>query len=113
MACDLRGEPPADRRAANSECYSNSFAVRHALFAFLSSHPRADRTAHAGAAEAAIAVGILGQILLVIILGEIERRGVANFGGDRPHPLGAERLVVSRFRRLGGGALFRRERIDS
>ena len=34
----------------------------------------ADRAAHAGAAVAAIAVGILGQVLLVIRFGVVERR---------------------------------------
>src|SRR5580658_5436577 len=100
-----------ERRTAN--CYSNSFAVRHALSVTLSSHPRADRAAHAGAAEAAIAVGIFRQILLVIALGEIERWGVADFGGDRPHPFGRERLGVGYFRRFGGGALLRRKRVDA
>ena len=37
----------------------------------------------AGAARPAITVRILGEILLVIILGEIERRRGFDFGGDR------------------------------
>src|SRR4029077_10767499 len=66
-----------------------------------------------GAAEAAIAVRIFGQILLVIILGEIKRRRIDDLGGDRPHPFGAERLLVGLLRRFGGRALLRRERIDA
>src|SRR3984957_13188031 len=79
----------------------------------LSSHPRADRAADAGAAEAAIAMGILRQILLVIILGEIKRRRLADFGGDRAHPFGRERLGVGGLGRFRGGVLLRRERIDA
>src|SRR5689334_10553032 len=52
----------------------------------------ANRAAHAGAAEAAVAVRILRQVLLVIVLGVVElgrgtdlgrNRAVAGFG-DRP-----------------------------
>ncbi len=34
-----------------------------------------DRAGHAGAAEAAVAAGVLGQVLLVVVLGEVERPG--------------------------------------
>src|SRR5579871_3426695 len=93
-------------------------AVSHSLLAIghslnLCRDPGADRTAHAGAAEAAIAVRILGQILLMVVLGEIERRRLADFGGDRPHALSGERFVVGGFRGFGGGALLRRERVDA
>src|SRR5882757_4180477 len=50
----------------------------------------ADRTAHAGAAEAAIAERILGEILLVVVLGVIERRRVEDFGGDGIMALGLD-----------------------
>src|ERR1700680_989548 len=46
-------------------------------------HGNARRAAHAGAAEPAIAHRVLGEILLMIILGEIERRRVDNLGGGR------------------------------
>ena len=36
-------------------------------------HTNTDRARHAGAAEAAIARRILGEVLLVIVLGEVER----------------------------------------
>ena len=39
----------------------------------------ADRTAHAGAAEAAVAVGVLGEVLLVVVLGVVELRAPARF----------------------------------
>src|SRR6478736_5982696 len=48
-----------------------------------------DRAGHAGTAEPAIAERVLGEILLVIVLGEIE------------------------FRRLGGLLLLRREGVDA
>src|SRR5947209_18996943 len=44
------------------------------------SHP--DRARHAGATEAAVAVRDLGQVLLVVVLGVIERRGVVDLRGD-------------------------------
>jgi hypothetical protein len=39
-------------------------------------NPEPDRAADAGAAQAAIAAWILGEVLLVIVLGAIERRSV-------------------------------------
>jgi len=53
----------------------------------------ADRAAHPGAAKAAIAMRVLGQVLLVVILGEVERRRIADFGGDRPMPSAASALA--------------------
>src|SRR6516164_1451792 len=106
----------ANGAIANGEWLSSPFAIRQpqcSLFASLRRNPRADRAAHAGAAEAAIAVRVLGQILLVIILGEVEWRRVEDLGGDRPHACGAERLLVSLLRGFGGGALLRSERVDA
>src|SRR5688500_9477968 len=62
----------------------------------------ADRTAHAGSAQAAVAAGVLRQVLLVIVLGVIELR--------RGHDLGSDPAIASRFelalervaRRFGG-----------
>src|SRR5258708_3538202 len=58
----------------------------------------ADRAAHAGAAQAAIAHRVLRQILLVIVLGKIERRRIEDFGGDRIEAPRFELLLVHRFR---------------
>src|SRR5579862_4495740 len=74
---------------------------------------RADRATHSSAAEAAIAVRIFCQILLVIVFGEIERRGVENFRSDQSHVLGRKRLAVRSLRGLGGGALLRRKGVDA
>src|SRR5262245_22479565 len=46
-------------------------------------HPGRHRTAEARAAQSAIAVRHLCEVLLVVVLGEIERRSIANLGGDR------------------------------
>src|SRR5262245_53642261 len=73
----------------------------------------ADRTADAGAAETAIAARVLRQILLVVVLGEIERRRVEDFGGDGVEAPRLEFLLVHRLRRLGGFALRRRGYIDA
>src|SRR5579885_875460 len=51
----------------------------------------ADGTGDAGAAEAAVAVRILREVLLVVVLGVVERPGLRDLGGD---------LAVARFREL-------------
>src|SRR5262245_34246385 len=65
----------------------------------------ADLAAHAGAAQPAIAGRVLGEILLVIVLGEVERRRIDDLGGDRRKALGAQRLLVRGLGGFGGGAL--------
>src|SRR5262249_10464351 len=42
----------------------------------------ADRAGNSGAAEPAVAAGVLGEILLVVVLGEVELRRVEDLGGD-------------------------------
>src|ERR1700679_2140051 len=61
---------------------------------------RGKRAGHAGPAQSAVACRILGQILLVIILGEIERTCRRDFGRDGVEALGRKRLLVSG---VGGG----------
>src|SRR5713101_4246368 len=70
-------------------------------------HGDADGAAHAGAAEPAIAHRVLGEILLMIILGEIERRRVADLGGDGSVAFSSQRLGVGGLRSLGSRALRR------
>src|SRR5262245_1541771 len=77
----------------------------------LARHP--DRTAHAGPAQATIARWVFRQILLVIVLGEVERRRIEDFRGDRTEAPGLELALVVRFRGLGGFALCGRERVDA
>ena len=52
-------------------------------------HADADGTGEAGAAEPAVAVRHLRQVLLVIVLGEVELRRVDDLGRDRPVAVGA------------------------
>src|SRR5512144_798896 len=73
----------------------------------------ADRTAHAGATQPTIAHRVLCQILLVVVLGEIERGRVDDLGGDSLEAARLELLVVHRPRRFGGFALRRREHVDA
>src|SRR4029077_14561742 len=61
----------------------------------------ADRTRHAGAAEATIAGRIFRQILLVIVLGEIELRSVDDLAGDRAVAFLLQLLLIHRLRCLG------------
>src|SRR5581483_7339566 len=86
----------------------NACAVSGAGF-----HAQPDRAAEARAAEAAVAVWHLRQVLLVIVLGEIELRRVEALGGDRPVAVGREHLLVGGLGCLGGAALRRRAHVDA
>src|SRR3954447_15242528 len=66
---------------------------------------QADRAAHARPPEPAVAVGHLGQVLLVIVLGVEERPGVRDLGRDLAEPRGPESLAERRARALDGLAL--------
>src|SRR5689334_180844 len=72
----------------------------------------ADRAGHAGAAETAIARRVLGEILLMIVLGEIERTRGCDLRGDRAEPLCRQRLLIGRLRFLSGLLLRVAERVD-
>src|SRR5579872_5093828 len=72
----------------------------------------ADRAGDAGAAQPAIAERVLGQILLVIVLGKIKRRRLADLGGDRAVAGAGEPRLVALARRLGGLLLLGRVGID-
>src|SRR5438270_13152975 len=63
------------------------------------SHRRkAHRARNPGAAQTAVAAGILGQILLVVLLGEVERRGGKDLGRDPAVARGGRRGLVRRLR---------------
>src|SRR6185436_14302070 len=68
-------------------------------------HADADRARHAGAAQSAITRRVLGEILLMIVLGEIEFARWRNLGGDGAETLRGQRLLVRSLRRVGGLAL--------
>ena len=61
-----------------------------------------NRTADTGAAVAAVSSRILRQVLLVIILGIVERRRVGNLGRDPTVARGSQPILISRARRFGG-----------
>src|ERR1700722_1479507 len=71
-----------------------------------------DRARHAGAAKPAIAGWILGEILLVIVLGEIEFARGRDLGGDGAQTLGLQRRLIGRFRSVRRLALRVTERVD-
>src|SRR5688572_32764613 len=52
-----------------------------------------DRTGNAGAAQPAVAAGILGEVLLVVFLGIVELRRRTDLGRDRAEAGLAERLL--------------------
>src|SRR6187402_3614340 len=56
--------------------------ARSGLSATAGRHVDANRAGHARAAKTAIAIGVLRQVLLVIILGEIELRRRDDLGRD-------------------------------
>src|SRR5207237_3615599 len=72
----------------------------------------ADRARHAGAAQSAIARRVLGEILLMIVLCEIEFGRWRDLGGDGAEALRRQRLLVRRLRRVGGLALRVAEGVD-
>src|SRR5208282_1666051 len=72
----------------------------------------ADRTGHAGAAEPAIAGRVLGQILLMVVLGEIELAGRRNLGRDGAEAFCRERLLIGGLRGVSGFALRIVEGVD-
>src|SRR5665213_4516231 len=61
----------------------------------------ADRARNAGAAETTIALRVLGEILLVVVLGEVERRTVHDLRGDGAVTLGLQLLLIHRPGALG------------
>src|SRR5687768_15342677 len=62
----------------------------------------ANRATHARATEPAVAVGVLGEVLLVVILGVVERGRRDDLGRDDPVTLLRERLLERVTRSLGG-----------
>src|ERR1051325_10609575 len=65
----------------------------------------ADRARPAGAAQSAVACRVLGEILLMIVLGKIEFVRWRDLGGDGAETLCRQRLLICRFRCVGGFAL--------
>src|SRR5262245_48421999 len=72
----------------------------------------ADRAAHSGAADAAVPAGILGEVLLVVVLGVEELGRVPDLGGDALVPRRGENLLVGLARGLGVAALLVVEGVD-
>src|SRR5688572_26071945 len=62
-------------------------------------------TRHAGSADPAVAVGILGQVLLMVVLGVIEFAGLSELGRDFSVTGFGEHLLVSGARNFGCAAL--------
>src|SRR5690606_18684503 len=67
----------------------------------------ADRAGGSGAADAAVAVGVLGvgEVLLVVVLGEVERAGRDDLGGDRAVAGAGQHRLEGVPGGLGGGLL--------
>src|ERR1700730_1192624 len=65
----------------------------------------ARRAGDAGATDAAVAPGILGQVLLVIVLGVVELGRLPNLGGDLAVARLREDRLVGLLRGQGGAAL--------
>src|SRR5207245_9616684 len=61
----------------------------------------ADRAGQRGAAEPAVPEGILREVLLVIVLSEVELRGVQDLGGDAAVAGAVQHALVGVRRRVG------------
>src|SRR6478752_3402641 len=72
----------------------------------------ADRTAHAGPAQSAVTTRVLGEVLLVVVLGVEERRRCDDLRGDRRESRRVELLLEHLARRLGRVELRAPEAID-
>src|ERR1051326_3261571 len=115
------GAPPVRQGRAGGSLPRRALGIKRGLDRQAVVHPAqllrrnrgADRAAHAGAGESAIAHRVLGEILLMIVLGEIERRRVADLGGDLAVALRPQRLGVGGFRGLTGRALRGIEGVDA
>src|SRR4051794_30116980 len=66
---------------------------------------RADGAGDAGAAQPAIAARVPGEVLLVVVLGEVELAGRDDLRRDRPDAACRQRLAVDSLAVLGGAAL--------
>src|SRR6185295_8919086 len=76
-------------------------------------HSRSDLARDTGATKPAVAARILGKVLLMVILGEIEFRRIENFRRDRAISLFLECGLVIFLRGLRGSALSRIINIDT
>src|SRR3954467_10810018 len=72
----------------------------------------ADRARHAGAAETAIACRILGEVLLMIVLGKVERTARSDLGGDGAEAFCGKRFLVGRLRSVCGFLLLVAKSVD-
>src|ERR1043165_7529868 len=83
-----------------------------AMYSGLGFNGRPDRTRDAGAAQAAVAARVLAEVLLVIVLGVVVRRRLADLGGNRAPALLLQSLLVSLLRILRGLELLRAVGVD-
>src|SRR6185436_11873006 len=74
---------------------------------------QAGLTRDAGAAESAVAVRVLREVLLVVVLREVELRRGQDLGGDGAVARLRERALVLVARALRGGALLLAEIVDA
>src|ERR1700722_15387031 len=106
-----RTPPPIPTAVSASATASALFGKAERL-----GHAHPDWAGNTRAPEAAIPARVLGQVLLVVILGVIERAGLGDFGGDGPVPGRGERslervarcqrsVALGRRRPVNGGAV--------
>ncbi len=75
-----RARPDDTGRAGTAASASDPRASRRRSVA----GDQPDRAGYAGSADAAVAAGVLGQVLLMVVLGVVEGRRAGDLGGDRP-----------------------------
>src|SRR6185437_7335237 len=97
----LRNNVSTCRRSGSRSRASTSCSAM-LLSALLITRNPAGFEGHSATAQSAVPIGILRQILLVILLGVIELRRVADFRGNGAVPGGAESGLIRTPRDLGG-----------
>src|SRR5262245_8791321 len=100
IACSVR--PFGVEQAASSR---GSSAPRCNAGVMESPPDRAGRTGDPGAAQAAVAAWVLGQVLLMVVLSKEEPRGVGDLGGDRAAARFAQAPLIGVARRFSRRSL--------
>src|SRR5690606_29702139 len=91
-ACGMKQSSPRGFWIASPYSYRRRYLIR--------ADARADGAGDAGAAEATIASRVLGEILLMIILSEIERTGIHDLGCGRGEAVFCQLLAIGLARGL-------------
>src|SRR5919197_4050512 len=105
MADTLRSARPSARRLPDRIAAADFATATPGAAASARRRARAHRAGDAGAAQAAVAVGHLVEVLLVVVLGVVEVAGGRDLGRDLAEPALVQRALVALERGARGGRL--------